>query len=114
MPRVIMHGNLLHQCDLFNTYNITSVVKHRNFVITYSKFAHIATTKHTLNKRWQCVLVMWQLSNGVAMQCQFLQARKLAELLHITQFSDLIGVQIQHLQLGKARQLILDVCQLAL
>ena len=113
-PHVIMHAYLLHQRDLSNTYSITPMVKHRSFFMTYSKFANIATTKHTLNKRRQCVLVMWQLSNGVAMQCQFLQARKLAKLLHITQSSDLIGVQIQHLQPGKARQLILDVCQLAL
>jgi len=46
MPHVIMHGYLLHQCDLSNTYSIPRVVKHRNFVMTYSKFANIVTTEH--------------------------------------------------------------------
>lgn len=48
------------------------------------------------------------------MQGELLQASQLPKLLHLTQLGDLVGMQIQHLQLGKLGQLILDACQLAL
>ena len=48
------------------------------------------------------------------MQRQLLQACQLPKLLHLTQLGNLVGMQIQHLQLGKPGQLLLNVGQLAL
>ena len=48
------------------------------------------------------------------MQGQLLQAWQFAQLLDFTQLADLVGMQVQHLQLWKLCQLLLNACQLAL
>ena len=69
---------------------------------------------HECKASRQCLLVVGQLSNWVAMQCQLLQVCELSKLLHLNQLGNLVGMQIQHLQLGKPGQLLLDIGQLAL
>lgn len=60
------------------------------------------------------LLVVGQFSNWVAMKSQLLQLGQLAQLLHITELADLVGMQVQHLQLGEPGHLLLDAAELAL
>lgn len=59
-------------------------------------------------------LVVRQLSNGIAVQGQLLQLRQLGQLLYITELADLVGMQVQHLQLGEPGHILLNAAQLAL
>ena len=67
---------------------------------------NLEVTKHSL--------VIRQLSNGVAMQSQLLQFGQLCQLLDVTELTDLIGMQVQHLQLGKPGHILLNAAQLTL